>query len=114
MNIEAQVHFQTAVPNISVAIGSTRELLPSEILSADSTDYLIGGALTLRNRRIDKYLFEEGYCQARKYSRNYSQDNFTFCYYDRDHLGNIRQVREANCNNAPFHRSSDILFSFVK
>ena len=24
------------------------------------------------------------------------QDNFTFCYYDRDHLGNVRQVREAN------------------
>ena len=32
----------TAVPNISVAIGSTRELLPSEILNADSTDYLLG------------------------------------------------------------------------
>ena len=47
-------------------------------------------------------------------TRNYSQDNFTFCYYDRDHLGNVRQVREANCSNAPFHRSSDILFSFVK
>ena len=54
-------------------------------------------------------------------THNYSQDNFTFFYYDRDHLGNIRQVREANCNNAPFHqssdilfRSSDILFSFVK
>ena len=29
-------------------------------------------------------------------TRNYSQDNFTFCYYDRDHLGNVRQVREAN------------------
>lgn len=47
-------------------------------------------------RRIDKYRFEEGYCQARKYSRNYSQDNFTFCYFDRDHLGNIRQVREVD------------------
>ncbi len=30
----------TAVPNITVAIGSARELAPSEILSADSTDYL--------------------------------------------------------------------------
>ena len=84
------------------------------MLDAGGTDSLLGGALTLRNGRIDKYLFEEGYCQARKYNRNYSQDNFTFCYYDRDHLGNVRQVREANCNNAPFHRSSDILFSFVK
>ena len=38
-----RVIHQTAVPNISVAIGSTRELAPSEVLSADSTDYLLGG-----------------------------------------------------------------------
>ena len=36
-----------AVPNITVAIGSTRELMPSEILYTDSTDYLLGGSLTL-------------------------------------------------------------------
>ena len=34
-----RVVYQTAVPNISVAIGSTRELMPSEILYTDSTDY---------------------------------------------------------------------------
>jgi RHS repeat-associated protein len=84
-----------AVPNITVAIGSARELSPSEILSADSTDYLLGGSLTLRNGRIDKYQFEEGYCQAAAYPGNASQDNITFCYYDRDHLGNIRQVINA-------------------
>ena len=33
-----RVVYQTAVPNISVAIGSTRELMPSEILYTDSTD----------------------------------------------------------------------------
>ena len=22
-------------------------------------------------------------------THNYSQDNFTFCYYDRDHLGDL-------------------------
>ena len=44
-----RVTHQTAVPNITVPIGSTRELAPSEILSADSTDYLLGGSLTLRN-----------------------------------------------------------------
>ena len=86
----------TAVPNISVAIGSTRELLPSEILSADSVDYLLGGSLTMRNGRIDKYLFDEGYCQAKKYVRVPSQDNFTFYYYNRDHLGSIRQVIKAD------------------
>ena len=89
----------TAVPNITVAIGSTRELLPSEILSADSVDYLLGGSLTLRNGRIDKLQFDEGYCQATAYSGNASQDNFTFLYYDRDHLGSIRQVIKATGSN---------------
>jgi len=48
------------------------------------------------NGCIDKYQFEEGYCQAEKDSYYTSRDNFTFCYYDQDHLGNIRQVREAD------------------
>ena len=89
-----RVIYQTAVPNISVAIGSTRELMQSEILFTDSTDYLLGGALTMRNGRIDKYQFEEGYCQATQY--NATQDNFTFLYYDKDHLGNVRQVTKAS------------------
>ena len=89
-----RVIYQTAVPNITVAIGSARELMPSEILFSDSTDYLLGGALTLRNGRIDKYMFDEGYCQATQY--NATQDNFTFLYYDKDHLGNVRQVTKAS------------------
>ena len=87
-----QITTKTAVPNITVPIGSTRELAPSEILAADSTDYLLGSALTMRNGRIDKYQFEEGYCQAVKSTFNPSQDGFTFYYYDRDHLGSVRQV----------------------
>ena len=35
-------------------------LAPSEIQYADSTDYLLGGALTLKNGRIDKYQFGGG------------------------------------------------------
>ena len=79
-----------------VAIGSTRELAPSEVLSADSTDYLLGGSLTLRNGRIDKLQFDEGYCQVSAYSGNATQDDFSFHYYDSDHLGNIRQVVRAD------------------
>ena len=90
-----RVVHQTAVPNISVAIGGTRELLPSEVLSADSTDYLLGGSLTLRNGRLDKYQFEGGYCLAEKYTYDANRDNITFFYYDRDHLGNVRQVIKA-------------------
>lgn len=42
---------QTAVPNISVAIGSTRELNPSEVLYTDSIDYLLDGANILLEMR---------------------------------------------------------------
>ena len=60
---------------------------------ADSSDYLLGGSLVMKNGRIDKYQFDEGYCQAEKYSA--TQDDFTFCYYDQDHLGNNREVVDA-------------------
>ena len=88
-----RVVYQPAVPSITVAIGRTRDLMPSEILYTDSTDYLLGGALTLKNGRIDMFQFDEGYCQATQY--NATQDNFTFLYYDKDHLGNVRQVTKA-------------------
>ena len=63
------------------------------------TDYLLGGGPTLRNGRVDKLQFDEGYCQATEYSGNPVQDDFTFQYYDRDHLGNIRQVLRAASGN---------------
>ena len=120
-----RVIHQTAVPNITVPIGGTRELSPSEILSADTTDYLLGGSLTLRNHlikpneqsrtcssfamaengrmksngRIDKLQFEEGYCQAEQYAYDANRDKITFYYYDRDHLGNVRQVITATGTN---------------
>ena len=91
-----RVIYQTAVPNIKVAIGETRELTTNELVNKkeETIDYLLGGALTLKNGRIDKYQFEEGYCQAKRY--NNTMDDFTFCYYDQDYLGNIRQVTEAD------------------
>ncbi|MBR6978615.1 MAG: hypothetical protein IKH88_02135, partial [Prevotella sp.] len=48
------IHF-TAVPNIMRKFGrKPADLTPSQILYADTTDYLLGGSLTLRNGRIDK------------------------------------------------------------
>ena len=94
-----RVVYQTAVLNVSVAIGSARELSPWEILSADSVDCLLGGRLTLRNGRIDRFQFDEGYCQAKRYTYNHSQDDFIYYYYDRDHLGNIRQVVKGSVSN---------------
>ena len=68
------------------------EQKPFVIQHANSTDYLLGGVLTLMNEVIDKYQFEEGYCQAEKDDYYTTRDYFTFCYYDQDHLGNVRQV----------------------
>ncbi len=61
------VHY-TAKPNITRTWGEKpAELTVAQILLADSTDYLMGGSLTMT-------------------------DNFAFYYYNQDHLGNIREV----------------------
>ena len=73
-----------------VAIGSTRELAPSEVLSADSTDYLLGGSLVVKDGMVDRYLFEGGYAKALRVSPN--SYRFAFHYYNQNHLGNIREV----------------------
>ena len=54
------------------------------------TDYLLGGALTLKNGRIDKYYFEGGF--ARAFETSATTDRFVFYYYNQDHLGNNREV----------------------
>lgn len=58
--------------------------------------YLLSGTLTLKNGKIDKYLFDGGYAQASATSS--TSDNFTFYYYTPDHLGNIREVVDAGGN----------------
>jgi RHS repeat-associated protein len=66
----------------------------AQILLADSTDYLLGGSLTMKNGKVNKYLFEGGYAQASV--ANSTTDNFAFYYYNQDHLGNIREVVNAS------------------
>ena len=40
------------------------EQKPFVIQHADSTDYLLGGSLVMKNGKIDKVLFDGGYAQA--------------------------------------------------
>ena len=88
------VHY-TAKPNITRTWGEKpAELTMAQILQADSTDYLMGGSLTMKNGRIDKYLFDGGYAQASV--ANSTTDNFAFYFYNQDHLGNIREVVNAS------------------
>ena len=101
----------------------------AEIQAVDSIDYLLGGNLVMKNGRIDKYLFGEGFCQAQipsitwtkphfffslddkpttkeqeeknkemletwnaLYNARNVADEFSFYYYNKDHLGNNREV----------------------
>ena len=82
------VHY-TAKANISRAIGQQVELKASEIQSTDSTDYLLGGSLVVRNGKIDRYLFDGGYAKA---TASGTTDNFAFFYQNRDHLGTVRET----------------------
>ena len=119
--IKLRTIYYTALPNIRVATGETHKLLPSEILSTDSIDYLLNGTLLLKNGRIDKYLFPGGYAQAyyfgnighrikeglgtadRNVTTNMNMKDdmhstlnnistFEPYFYNQDHLGNNREV----------------------
>lgn len=118
--------YYTDMPNINVPDGCTHELDASEIQTTDSLDFLMEGNLILKNGRINKYLFEGGYCGIAKPAPHFSlyedgsdseiseeeqkayeerrkewtkavealnaTDAFNFYYYNKDHLGNNREV----------------------
>lgn len=87
------VHY-TAVSNITRTWGTKpAELTKAQILYADSTDYLLGGSLTMKNGKIDMFLFDGGYAQASVASS--TTDKFAFYYYNKDHLGNNHEVVDA-------------------
>jgi hypothetical protein len=66
------VHY-TAMPNIAVEYGKKHELSQEEILSVDSTDYLLGGTAIYENGKFSKYLFGEGYIGKGTSSRQYTR-----------------------------------------
>ena len=79
--------YYTAIPGITVGSGETHQLTASEILSKDSIDYL--GSLTLVNGVPGQYFFPGGYCQL---NEGNVSGNIGWHYYNRDHLGNNREV----------------------
>jgi RHS repeat-associated protein len=83
--------YYTAMPYITRTFGKKPiELTQSQILYKDSTDYLLGGSLVMKNGRIDKCYFEGGF--ARAFETSETTDRFVFYYYNQDHLGNNREV----------------------
>ena len=85
------IHY-TAVPNISVSIGSTHNLCNEEILFKDSTDYIMDGELILKNGKVDMYCFDGGFCSL---DNNNGRKQGLY-YYNKDHLGNNREVVAAD------------------
>ena len=79
--------YYTAIPGITVGSGETHQLTASEILSKDSIDYL--GSLILVNGLPDQYLFQGGYCSLNDVN---ASGGIGWHYYNRDHLGNNREV----------------------
>ena len=79
--------YYTAVPGITVGSGETHQLTASEILSKDSIDYL--GSLVMENGVPAQYLFAGGYCSLNDVN---ASGGIGWHYYNRDHLGNNREV----------------------
>ena len=82
-----QTIYRTAVPNMSVALGSTVNLDSSNTLSVDSINYI--GSFILENGLLSKYLFNGGYM-------TFSNSQSACHYYTKDHLGNNRAVVNSN------------------
>lgn len=61
----------------------------------NTTDYI--GNFIFENGKLDKYLFDGGYCS---FDNN---QNPTFHYYEKDHLGSVRMVVNENGTIEPSH-----------
>ncbi len=66
-----------------------------ESVVTNTTDYI--GNFIFENGKLDKYLFDGGYCS---FDNN---QNPTFHYYEKDHLGSIRMVVNENGTIEPSH-----------
>lgn len=80
-----------AAPNVTVPFGAEPDTLTQgQVMYAGSTQYLLGGSLVVKDGMTDRYLFDGGYAKA--IFVNPTTYSFEFYYYNRDHLGNIREV----------------------
>ena len=85
------VEYRVAAPNTTVTFGVEPDALTlGQTVYAGSTQYLLGGSLVMKDGLTDRYLFDGGYAKAS--AVNPTAYSFEFHYYNRDHLGNIREV----------------------
>lgn len=117
------IHY-SAVANTHANIGSDYNNIEDDYLSVDSTDYCLDGIVQFSNNKFSRISFGEGYLDARYVKgphlmrpiRTYEESDesynarlqewirkmntkkmiLTYKYYNKDHLGNIRQVISEN------------------
>jgi RHS repeat-associated protein len=96
------------VKRYEAGIEPSEDLTPEQTQFCDTTDYLLGGRLVLKKGRLDRFLFDGGYCSeyipsGRKLQRPRDPSlweawafamtrHLDFYYYNQDHLGNVREV----------------------
>ena len=115
------IHY-SAAPDTHVNMGEQYTDIDKNHLSVDSTDYLMNGNLILENGKADKMLFGDGYIQASYSrgiclmrpikTKDMSEEEYrkllqywlsamsasrkinglAFYYFNKDHLGNVREV----------------------
>ena len=87
--------YYMAVPNVTRTFGVKPEGYPqSQVMCVYQYDYLMGGTIVLWDGMTDKVLFDGGYAKATRLSlTNYGFDMY---YYNKDHLGNNREVVNAS------------------
>lgn len=81
----------TAMPNMSVAMGTVHILSDDEILSRDSDEYVCGGTVVLRNGSFYEYRTAEGFFRISGKAGG-GKPAVTAYYFNKDHLGNVREV----------------------
>ena len=94
----------TAKPNVMTRVVGekpSKDLPSNYTYYTTITDYLLGGSLIVKGNTPDMYVFGEGYCTFNQQSNPRTNEYWTdlsFYYYDKDHLGNIREVVDASGN----------------
>ena len=93
-----RVTHYVAMPNITREFGVEPQG-NSQVMFAGQKDYLLGGSLVMQEEKIDKVLFDGGYFKATVLNyTNPTTYGFTLYYYNKDHLGNNREVVNASGN----------------
>lgn len=87
--------YYMAVPNVTRTFGVKPEGYPqSQVMCVYQYDYLMGGTIVLWDGMTDKVFFDGGYAKATRLSL--TTYDFTAYYYNKDHLGNNREVVNAS------------------